>query len=68
MQYLFIFSVFALGEKPKDLYQSYARDITELIQEEMCNFMGQLMYFMHDGNLTSFTNLLYHAHDFAPVK
>jgi hypothetical protein len=60
LQYLFIFGTYASGEKKIDLYQSYAKNIELLIQqEEMCNFITQLMYFMHDGYITGFTSLVY---------
>ncbi|MDR3547176.1 MAG: hypothetical protein P4M11_02665 [Candidatus Pacebacteria bacterium] len=53
-----MFKSFVSGEKKKDLYQSYAKDTDILIQEEICNFMTQLMYFMHDGYITAFTTLI----------
>ena len=59
LQYLYIFETFASGEKKRDLYQSYTKDINMLIQEEICNFMIQLMYFMYDGYITEFNNLIY---------
>jgi len=63
LNYLFIFKTFVSGEKRKDIYQSYAKDINLLIQEEICNFMSQLMKFMYDGYITEFTNLIHSAGD-----
>ena len=60
---MFIFKSFVSGEKKKDLYQSYAKDLDILIQEEICNFMTQLMYFMHDGYITAFTSLIFHSRE-----
>ena len=60
--------MYASGEKPKNLYQSYAREVNVLIQEEICNFMIQLMYFMHDGYLTGFSSLVHRLNDFGLSK
>ena len=68
LQYLFMFKSFASGEKKKDLDQSYAKDIDILIQEEICNFMTQLMYFMHDGYITAFTTLINGVQTLEPQK
>lgn len=54
-----MFQTFASGEKKKDLYQSTTKDMDILIQEEICNFLTQLMYYMHDGYITAFTCLIH---------
>eukprot|EP00826_Nyctotherus_ovalis_P020883 TRINITY_DN16632_c0_g1_i2.p1 TRINITY_DN16632_c0_g1~~TRINITY_DN16632_c0_g1_i2.p1 ORF type:complete len:331 (-),score=68.76 TRINITY_DN16632_c0_g1_i2:160-1029(-) len=68
LNYMFIFKTFVSGEKRKDLYQSYAKDITLLIQEEICNFMSQLVKFMYDGYITEFTNLIHSAKNGDPQE
>ena len=48
--------------------ERHAKDIDILIQEEICNFMTQLMYFMHDGYITAFTTLINGVQTLEPQK
>ena len=67
LQYLFIFQSIVTGEKREELLQSYKKDMTVILKEEIFNFMTQLVYFVHDGYIASFTDMFFRIQNLEPT-